>query len=472
MRLYISTVLCFFLFSSLSSQKIWSLEECIVFAIDNNLQAKSVDNNLKLSEIDVIQSKHSRYPSFGLGSNLGWNFGRTIDPTRNEFITQSFFNNGISVNSGVILFNGFRIQNTIDQAIINNQAVRKDQEHIRNDIALNVATAYLNVLFAKENKLNAEVQLNQTIDQKNLLNKLILVGNRPENDILDLDAQIAQNEQNLIVADNNLNISLLTLRQLMRLESSIPFDIVSPIIAIEDSTYNLLEEEEVFQIAIKNQRNIEAANLRIRAAEVGEKIAASAQLPSINTGFSLGTNYSNRGFRIAGFREDIINQDIIFQGQEVEIGFPTTSPIIESTPYFDQISDNLSYGVGVSLNIPIYSNYNIRANKQRAQINTLNAKNNLEILSDNFRSVIMQSFAEAKAAKSRYNAAINTFKAQENLYNNSVKRFEIGALNSFDLVRVKSLMESSEINSLIAKYDYYFRLKVLDFYLGKPLKIN
>jgi outer membrane protein len=453
----------------MSGQEIWSLEKCVSYAIEKSLQVEGSSLSLQNTEIDINQARHARYPNLSAGTNVGWNFGRTIDPTRNEFITETFFNNGFSLNSNVVLFNSGRINNSIQQTINNNKASLKDLEQTKRDISLNVATLYLNILFAKENLQNAEIQLSLTLEQLGQLNKQIAVGNRPENDRLDIEAQKATNEQTIVEAQNNLTINMLNLKQLLRLDPDYNMDILTPGEMPVDTDPDLVTFNELYQSALNNQASVAANEMRVKSAQLGEKIAKAEFLPSIGAGGSLRTNYSNKGINITGYESSIIEQTVFINSQEVKVGFPQQIPQIEKSPYFDQFSDNLSYGVGISMSIPIYNNYTAKAGLQRAQLNTERANLNLTQTKETLKITVGQAHSDAKAAKSRYIASEKTKTAQTNLYNNAIKRFEIGNLNAFELTRLKTSMETSSINSLIAKYDYLFRTKVLDFYLGKPI---
>jgi outer membrane protein len=439
---YILLIIVSISINDASAQKEWSLNECVSLALENNLQMVAIENNLELAEINLRQSQHARYPSLNGNINMANSFGRAIDPTTNSFINQSFLSNGLSLNSSILLFNGFRINNTISQSKLNALASKKDIDQLGRDITLNVATAFLNVIFAKENIAINENQLTQSIAQRELMQKMIRVGNSPENAIFDLDAQVAQNEQNLVSASNNLELAKLTLRQLIRLDPNIPFDIQVPEIEVEKEEYSLLSIEELTENAFRNQPSLEASKIRINMAEKGEKIAEAGFYPTFSAGGNLVTNFSNRFQQFSGItRDTFLKQDILFNGQPVSIETKQQIPIFESIPYFDQLNNNFSYGVGLNLSIPIYSNYANRAAKSRAVVATNNAKNNYEILKDNIKVTVAQSFAEAKAAKSRFEAAEKTFQAQSNVYNNALKRFETGNLNSYDLVRLKPYMK-------------------------------
>ncbi|MBK8620848.1 MAG: TolC family protein [Saprospiraceae bacterium] len=454
------------------SQKQFTLLECVDMALENNLQVKGIEFTKQNAEISLTQSRHAQLPNLGFNANFSNSFGRTVDPTSNSFISQSILSNGLSMNTGVLLFNGFRIQNTIDQNKLSTIAATKDIEQLKRDISLNVASAYLNILFANENMAIAQNQLAQTMAQREVMSRMIRVGNSPENAIFDLDAQIALNEQTIVTATNNRELALLTLRQLIRLDPTIPLDITTPAVTPDAAFLELLTIDELMESAFLYQAGIEAAKLRVQMAEKGEKIAAAGYYPSLTAGFNLISNFSNRFQQLVGVENTVNNLDVIINGQTVTVGFPGQTPVFENIPYFDQLNNNLSYGIGLNLSVPIYSNYNVRAAKNRSVVATGNAKNNLEIQKDNLRVTVMQSFTEAKAARARYNASEKSFLAQTNVYENAKKRFEAGSVNSFELVRVKALQETAQNNLLIAKYDLFFRLKVLDFYLGKPIIIE
>jgi outer membrane protein len=280
-NIFISALVTLILIYStdISAQEIWSLERCVNHAIEKSLQIEGSKLTLKGTEVDITEARHSRYPNLSGNTNVGWNFGRSIDPTSNEFITETFFNNGFSINSNVLLYNGGRVNNTIMQSIQNSRATMKDMEQTKRDISLNVASLYLNLLFAKENLQNAENQLALTNEQLSQLSKQIAVGNRPENDRLDLEAQIATNEQTIIEARNNLTINLLNLKQFLRLDPDFSMDIQNPGDVLLDTDPDIITFSELYRSALNNQPSVAANELRVKVAQLGEKIAKTSFLP-------------------------------------------------------------------------------------------------------------------------------------------------------------------------------------------------
>lgn len=470
---YFITIFCLLaLLPTLPAQKAYNLEACIVRAIQANLQIQSSGIALQSAEIDIHQALQARYPNLSFNSNVGWNFGRTIDPTQNLFTTETFFNNSSTLSSSVVLYNGNKINNIQKQALANRGAAEKDLEQIKKDISLQVSSVYLNILFAKENLANAETQRVQTEDQLRLLNKQIEVGNRPENDRLEIEAQLAVNDQSIIENQNILNLQFLNLKQLLRLEISEEIDIVVPEVLQITTDPDFVTFESLFENAKTNQASVSAAEFRIKSAVLNQKIVHAEGMPSLVAGGNLRTDYSNKGVSIKGYEQSIVEQDIFFNNQSATIGIPQNIPIFEKTPLWDQYSNNLSYGLGISLNIPIYSNYTIRANQQRARLNLERAQVSYNQNLESLKSTVAQAYADAKAAKMRYNATEKTRNAQAVVYDNALKRFELGNTGIFELNRLKALLETTEINHIVAKYDYIFRSRVLDYYSGKPIQLD
>lgn len=458
--------------TAISAQDVWSLEQCINRALDENLNIKDAELAIDNASINQKLSKQARYPSLNGGSSAFWNFGRSIDPTSNAFITTTFFSNNLSLNTGVTLFSGGRINNTIKQSQIDYDASQKDMEQARNDVALNTAISFLNVLFAQENLENSRKQLANTQDQLEQTEKLIASGSRPENERLDIEAQIATREQAVINSENNLDIAMLGLKQLLRFDPDYDMALRVPPSIDVFTDPDIMTFGEVYKSALKTQKNIEANELRVQSSEMGIKIAKASLLPTLTFGGSLGTNYSNQGRTIAGFETIRQNQEVFINGQPVTVGSDVDIPIVTKNPYFDQVDENLSYGFGFSLNVPIYNNYRNKAGIEQAKLGAIRAQNNLEITKDQIKNTVQQALADARAAKKSLEAAERTQVAQEAAYNNAVRRYELGSINTFELTSLQNQLEQAEITLIIAKYDYLFRTKVLDFYMGRPITLN
>lgn len=454
-------------------QEVWSLERCVQHAIQNNLTIQQAKLNVQLAEIEQKTAKHAIFPSLNAASDLGVNFGKTIDPTSNSFITESFTSNRLSLNAFAMLYNGGRNYNAIKQSNYNIKAASLDAEQSEKDISLFVSSAYLNVLFAKDNIKIAQNQISLTQEQYDNLKKLVDAGASPSSELLAIEAQMANDNQSLIQAQNTYQTTLLNLKQLLRFDDNVEMEVAVPTneitLAIDPDVVTF---DEVYTSALNVMSNIKASEYRVKSANLDDDIAKSALLPSLSVGASLGSNYSNLGLNVDGVETEIENQELIIAGFPVNVGFPVTRPITSKASYFDQLDNNLSYGFGVNLNIPIYNNYRNKGGVEIAKIGIENAVIADEQLKENLKTTVLQSLADARAAKKTLNAADKSLEAQRTAFENAKKRYDAGALNGYDYINARSLMDNAELNRLMAKYDYIFKVKVLEFYLGKPLQIN
>ncbi len=474
-------VVCFFLgvIGPALGQEIWSLEKCVAHALDHNLDIKQSSINAQIDEVNLKQAKDSRYPSLNGSAGVNWNFGRNIDPITNEFSTQSIFSNNFGVSSGVLLWNASRITNTIKQNEINLEASQNDLEQNRRNISLQVAVNYLNVLFAKENIEISERQLALNQQQYDQISKLINAGARPRSELLNLEAQIATSEQNLVSSTNSLELNLLNLKQVMLIPPDADMEVIEPDDVEITTDPDLISFAEAYELAKKNRLDITASELRMESADLGIKIAEAAKYPSLSMSGSFGTGYSSRGQIIDGFEPATTSQTVNVSSNDSR--FPVTDvPITISSEglapifkdqYLDQLNGNLSYRFGFGLNVPIYNNGSANANIERAKLNALRSSYAKDQMLETLKITVQQSIADARAAKKRLEASRKTVEAQRLALDNTTKRLDIGAANSFEWETQKTNLENAELTALIDKYNYIFAVKTLEFYLGKPMKI-
>lgn len=454
------------------AQDVWNLERCINHAMENNLDIQQARIIIEQAEINQSLARHSRYPSLNGNVNAALNFGRTIDPTNNDFITQSFLSNNLSLSTGVTLWNANRINNAIRQAEINRQSAIYSVQQSERDIALLVATSYLNVLFAQENLKTSEAQQVLTEEQFSQIEKLVNAGVRPDNELLDIEAQLALGEQNIITQQNAVNIAMLNLKQLLLLEPEYDMILDRPDEVDVLSDAEVITLTEIYNQALSNQPAIRAAELDQESALLGEKIAKSSLYPVLTLGGSIGTNYSNRAVTTDGGETVFNNINVLIDGNPVTIGFPGFQPNFVDVPYLDQIDQNLSYGFGIGLSIPIYNNHSARAGIEQAKLNTITTGIQIERQKNLLKTNVQQALADAKAASKNFIAAQKSRDAQSAAFDNAQKRYDLGGINSFDYVNARNLLDNAEINLIIAKYDYLFKSKVVDFYMGRPITLN
>ena len=458
--------------TGLFAQESWSLQKCIEYAVDNSLNLRNATYAKESASIDLIQTKNAQYPTLNAGVNTSLNFGRTIDPTSNDFIVANFFSNNYSLQSGVLLFNGFRLRNQIKQAGDNLKSAILDLDQQERNLKLDVATAYLNALFAKERVKVAEGNLDLSNQQINQTQRLIDAGNAAPNDIYNFQSQQAQNNQQLVAARNEYSMSILQLKQLMNLDIATNMDVDAPE-NVSDLTDPLsIEMNTLLQRGSANQPSLKAREFDVLAAEKGVDIARAQFYPSISFGGNLITNYSNKGREITGFNTERVNQTIFLDNNPVVVGFENQVPIFSDKSYPSQIGDNLSYGFGLNINIPIVNNYQAKGTVARARLGLEQARLAYDIEKQTLTSQIQRAYADALNARSSLEATNVALNTEQTAFEAAQKRYDIGAINAFDLTNAQTRVEIAKANQLNAKYEFIFRSKLLDFYLGKELKLN
>ena len=472
--------LIFFSFSSVQGQEKWSLEQCILHAQKASILVNQSQIGISQAKVDLNQAKQNQLPNLSANSGVNWNFGRTVDPTTNEFITNTFFSNNYGVSAGLSLYNGLQIRNSVKQAQVELEASESDLQQTIQTVSLTVANNFLTVLFNQDNIKIAERNLQLDQQQLDQLEKSIRAGTMPAAERLNIEAQIAQSEQTLISARNDLDIAILQLKQSLRLDPSYPLELDIPETVPYSTDPDQVTFEEAFAEAIKNRPDLRAAELRIQSALIGTKIAKGGLAPRVTIGGSLGTAYSNQGINILGFEESIVSQDVELTVSEspvnwdridAVVGLTSFDAITEKAKYTDQLDQNLSYGFGASISIPIYNNGSTRANVQRAELAEQSAQLNYDQTIENLKIAVQQALADARALKKRYDASNKAVDAQQLAFDNATKRLEIGATNTFEWEAQRTQLERAQITNLIDKYNYLFNIKILEFYLGKPLKL-
>lgn len=460
-----------FFSSNLTGQKTLSLQDCIEMALDKSLALQEADLAIANAEITSRQAKGNRLPDLQGFGGLNTNFGRSIDPTTNEFITSRFTSNNYGLSSNVLLYGGKRITNAIEQSEIDYNVAKEQRRQSEADIALQVATAYLNTLFAMENINVAEAQLKQTKEQLNFISKLIKAGARPENDKLDILAQISTNESNIILAENNKDISLLQLKQLVRVTPETEINVIAPSDIEINTDPDIVNFVEVYDLVLRSQPAVKAALLQEESAEYNIKIAKADLLPTLTLGGNLSSAFSNRGFRLDGTEIIGVDQTAIFNGMPISFTFQQEIPRRRDASFIEQIQDNTSFGVGLNLAIPIYNRGITNNNIQRAELGVKSSQLATARLKESIQILVQQTLADARAAKRSLAASSNIVEARKAALDNAIKRFESGSINTFDLTNIQTQYDNASLNYLIDKYNYLFAIKVLEFYMGKPFKL-
>lgn len=428
------------------AQEAWSLQKCIEYALENNISVKQNELNADLAKENYNQSIANMAPSLNAGASHSYNWGQRIDPFTNTFATNRVRSNNLFISSQVTLFSGLQLQNTLKQNSLNYLAGKYDVEKMKNDIVLNVATAYLNVLFAQELLGVAKTQKSITEAQVTRTQKLVDAGTLALGSLLDLQAQLASDELNEVNTQNQLDIALLTLSQLMNIKVGSDFTIVRPQLEIPANPILAENSEQIYQFALNNQPSIKSAETKVLSAEKAVKIAKGTSYPSITMSGSVGTGYS-------GLSQKLVDGALV------------------KTPGGEQLKDNVNENLGFNLNIPIFNGWQSHNSISRAKIARLNAEYTLQLSEQNLRQTIEQAHVDAQSALKQFYATKKTVEALSQAFDYADKRFNVGALNSTDYNTAKNRLNNSQSDLLRNKYNFIFKSKVLDFYMGKPITL-
>lgn len=447
-----------------------SLEECIEIAIDNNLNVQRSELNLQSAEVNLMQSKAQRYPTLNASGNYGYTWGRGIDPTTNQFIDQRVNFNGVSAQSNVTLINGLQITNSIKRDKLSLEASKYDLKRSANDISLAIAQTYLNVIFNRELLENAEFQLESSVQQLEQTKILVESGALPVANQLQLESQVATNEVSLVNAQNNLDLALLDLKQSLLLPPGEEIDIVIPEITVESSDVESQSVSDIYKVALENQPEIKSAELSVESSSVGVDVSKGALYPSLSLSGSISTNYSDADQqRLNPFQNGFDTLGLFTQTTLDPILSPNIEGDFTTVPLSDQYDNNLNTRLTLNLSIPIFNGLSTKAGVERSKISYQQALISEKEQQNVLYQTIETSFRNALAASKTYESSLRqvasleeTYRAVENQYNN-------GAANFTDYQVAANNLFQAQSDLSRAKYDFIFRQKILDFYLGKPL---
>lgn len=464
-----SMLLCVFV--SHGQPSALSLDKCIEIAWENNLQLQQQRLSVHLAEENLLQSRASMVPTLNASVSHSYNFGRTVDPFTNEFATETIRSNNFGVSSGVNLFSGFQIQNTIRQSRYELEANKLDMDRSFNDIALLVASAYLNILFALELVEIVFNQVDVTQQQLDRTTSLVEAGTLPRGSVLTIQAQLATEELQLVNAENQLELAYLNLRQIMFLPEDQEFIIEIPVIDIEPQEETPYTPMQVYSVAVLNQPEVKSAEMRILGAERGLAVARGGRSPVLSLRASYGTGYSEASLEIFDEVPTGLNQVLATDAGD-PILIPLRDFLTRRKPFASQLEDNLSRSLGFFLSIPVFNNYQVRSNVSRSQINLENARLQNQIVREQLFQTIQQAHADASAALKRYYATEKNVEALQESFRYTEQRFNVGMVNSVEYNDAKNRLAAAESELLQSRYEYIFRVKILDFYLGEPLGFN
>lgn len=458
--------------SIFAQSKKWTLEECVNYALENNISIQQSGLDIEQAEINKKDAFGNFLPTLNASGNHSWNIGLNQNITTGllENLTTQFTSLGL--NSNVDIYRGLRNMNSLHRSNLAILASQYQMDRMKDDTALAVANSYLQILFNREQLKVLQGQNQLTKENLNQTQELIDAGVIPPGDILELQATDATQEQQIISAQNNLFLSKLSLAQLLQLRDYQNFD-------VETISYDLIQEDIlnqepniIIEKAKEELNNIRIAQANLELAEYDVKIAKGALLPTLSGFYSYSTRSSNSD-QIVGFEVDPDNPTSIIgvvEGTGENVVAPNFVGIAGGAdPLLDQFSRNDGHNFGLQLNIPILNGFAAKNNVERNEVNLERSKYQLEQANLDLEAAVYQAYNDARNAKLAFDAATKTADARGQAFNYIRERYTIGSENSFNFNQSKIQYENAQADVVRTKYDYIFRLKILEFYFGIPI---
>ncbi len=440
-RMYslVAAALMLVVFTGASAQEKWSLQKCIDYALQNNIQIKQQTLNSEYYNNQLGQAKFNRLPNLNAGVQNNMSYGRSLISDNTYLDINSNSTSG-NISSNVTIWNGFTLTNSIKMAEMDLRASLEDTKKAKDDIMLNIAASYLEILFAEELVTVSEEVLKITQLQIDRTGKLVDAGSLAKGSLLEIEAQFAREELNVVNAQNRLQLAYLALYQFLELPSTESFLIEKPMLPEIGANLTMLNTMDVFKNSVGIRPAVKSAEFKLESARKQLLIAKGNLMPTL----SFGGNYNN-------FYQNLFD-------------YPTPS-------LKDQFKGNQRYGFGASLNIPIFNRYQARNGVSNAQIQLENTELQLQNTKNLLRKDIEQAYTNALAAFKRYIANQKAVVSSKEAFRYTEEKFNVGMINSVEYNQTKNNLTKAQSDLLQAKYEYIFRTKILDFYNGQPIEL-
>lgn len=457
------------------AQKKWNLQQCIEYAMTNNITVRQTDLQSKISELQYKQSKLGQYPSVSFSGGPAYNSGRNQDPTSFSLITQSYVSASMQLQSNAEIFNWFSKRNTIAANQWELMAAKANTDKLKNDIALTVANAYLQILLAKEQVKIAGVQLQQSQSQLSNTRKLVEAGALPELNASELEAQVARDSATFISANGNVAQSLLNLKAYMAIDAAAPFEIETPPVEkIPVEKIADLQPEAVFALAMANMPQQRINDFKIKAAKKTSEAAKAGMYPTISMYGSLGSGFNSRAKEITGSSQySTPFGKVTVNGTDYNVYplQPLTSYQYGKTGFTRQLNENFRQSVGLSLSVPIFNGSNLRTSYERSKINIKTQELQKELDDQKLKQDIYQAYNAAMVALEKFNAGKKSVETAERSFSFAQKRYNVGMLTTLELITNQNNLFRAKLENVLNQFDYVFKMKVLEFYRGQGLKL-
>ena len=455
-----------------AQSKKWTLEECVTYAIQNNISIKQSELDSKMALIDKKSAVGRFLPSLNASASHSWNIGLNQDITTGLLQNKTTQFTSAGANVGIDIYRGLQNQNTLRKANLSIVAAKYQLVKMQEDVALNVANAFLQVLFNKENLKVQKEQLRINEKQYARSEELVKAGSIPRGDLLDVKATLALNNQNVITAENSLLISKLSLSHLLQLKDFENFDVVDDTDVKDANNIMAQTPSAIYEKAFEGRTELKIARTNLEIAEKNVAIAKGAFQPTLQGFYSFNSRvaYSDR---VTGVIPNTSNPTSIVgfvEGTNQNVLSPNFTRVLGNpAPFFDQFNTNKGQSFGMQLSVPVFNGFSARNNVERSKVSLERSKIAVEQQNLDLQRNVYTAFADAKGALNAYESSVAALEARQGAYNYATEKYSVGLMNSFDFNQSQTLLTNAQSEVLRTKYDYIFKIKILEFYFGIPL---
>ena len=437
--------------SAQAQSKKWTLEECVNYAVQNNISIKQTELDSKTAMIDKKGAVGNFLPSVNANASHSWNIGLNQDITTGLLRNQTSQFTSAGANVGIDIYKGMQHQNTLRRANLSIIAAKYQLVKMKEDVALNVANAFLQILFNKENLKVQQEQKAFNEKQYSRSEELVKAGSIPRGDLLDIKATVASNNQSVIAADNALLISKLSLAQLLQLKDFENFDVIDNTSVKDENNILAQTPTAIYDKAKEIKTELKIAQTNLEIAEKNVAIAKGGFQPILRGFYNLNTRVSYA---------DVIS---------VSNGVVGTN---SAPAFWTQLNDNKGQSFGAQLSVPIFNGFSARNNVERSQVNLERSKIALEQQDLDLQRNVYTAFTDAKGALNAHESSIIALESRQESYNYAKEKYAVGLMNSFDFNQSQTLLSNAQSEVIRTKYDYIFKIKILEFYFGIPIIKN
>jgi outer membrane protein len=476
--LYLAISILFANTVAVKAQDTWTLQRSVDYALQNNIQIRQQDVQKRFAELTLQQSRLAQIPTLGAGVSGTYGSGRGIDPNTNTIVTQSVFNAGGSINAGANLFSWFAQRNLIASNHYAYQAQDELLEKAKNDVAFNVASAFLQILQNVEQVHISELQVKLTMDQLSNTKKLVIAGSVPESNQADLESKLASDSVTLINAQNQVIVSTLQMKALLNLKFDQPY-----VPQLPDSISNIplprldeVDPEMVYSAAVSTNPLLKADELQVKSLQKNYASIRGQLYPQLQASGSLNTVYATSAKTMIVTSTTLVPTPIGTVNvngtiDTVKTDVASYKGYLKTNPFGDQISNNFNQSIGLTLSIPILNAWQTRTNLRKAKLNVVNQQLTQEKDNQQLRQDIYTAHANAVAAIQKFSAASKGVEASQRAYDFATKRFDLGLMNTIDYITTQSNLFRAQVDKVSAQYDYIFRMKLLEFYRDQKISL-